>query len=70
MAIRINLGMENQILIISEGLLDFEEMMAQGFNLQSVVSQKGWDSLFDMNYGPTYPKCICPRIKLGVFHTF
>ncbi|XP_050889948.1 uncharacterized protein LOC127095279 [Lathyrus oleraceus] len=58
MASRSNLGMENQLAIIIEGLVDFEEMMNHDFDLQSVVSQNGWDNFFDMIYGPTYPNLI------------
>lgn len=43
-----NFGMDNQLVIIIEGLVDFEEKMAQGFDLRSVVDQKWWDGLFDM----------------------
>lgn len=58
MASRSNLGMENQLIVTIEELVDFEEMMAQGFDLQSVVSQNGWDDFFDMLYGLTYPYLI------------
>lgn len=50
--------MENQLTIIIEGLVDFEEMTAHGLDLQSIVSQNGWDNLFDMLYGPIYPNLI------------
>lgn len=36
MASRDNLGMKNQLVVIIEGLVDFEEMMAHGFDLQRV----------------------------------
>ncbi|XP_050914952.1 uncharacterized protein LOC127129885 [Lathyrus oleraceus] len=58
MASRSNLGIENQLVVFIERLVDFEEMMALGFNLQSTVYQKGWDNFFDMFYGPTYPNLI------------
>ncbi|CAI8603925.1 unnamed protein product [Vicia faba] len=40
MASRTDLGVNNQIVVIIEGLVDFEQIMAQGFDLQSVVFQK------------------------------
>lgn len=53
MAYRSNLGMENQLAVIIEGQVDFEEMIALGFDLQSTVSHNCWDNLFDMINGPT-----------------
>lgn len=50
--------MENQFVVIIEGLVDFEEMMAHGFDLESTVTQNGWDNFFDILYCPTYPKLI------------
>ncbi|KAI5415124.1 hypothetical protein KIW84_040543 [Lathyrus oleraceus] len=52
---RSNLGMENQLNIIIEGLVYFEDKMALGLDLQSNVSQNGWDNFFDMLYVPSYP---------------
>lgn len=53
-----NLGMENQLVVIIEGLTDFDEMIAHGFDLQRHVSQNGWDNFFDMLYSPTYHNMI------------
>lgn len=50
--------MENHFVVIIEGLVNFEEMMAHGFDLQSIVSKNGWDNFFDMLYCPTYPNLI------------
>ena len=58
MASRSNLGMENQLNVIIEGLVDFEEMMAHGFDLQSTISEMFWDNFVDMLYSPTYPYLI------------
>lgn len=51
MAIISNIGMENQLVVIIEGLVDFEEMMAHGF-------ENGWNDFFDILYGLTYPNLI------------
>lgn len=50
--------MENQLAIIIEGQVDFEETMVVGFDLQSTISQNVQDNLFDMLYGLTYPNLI------------
>lgn len=78
MAFRSNLGIENQLVVIIERLVDFREMMVHGFDLQSIISQNGWDGLFDMVYGHTYPnlikiilgECIFPRTKSKVSYSF
>lgn len=50
--------MENQLVVNIEGQVDFEEMMALGFDLQSTVSENAWVDFFDMLNGPTDPNLI------------
>lgn len=50
--------MENQLAIIIEGQIDFEDIMARGLDLQSIVFHNGWDNFFDMIYGPCYPNLV------------
>ncbi|KAI5412394.1 hypothetical protein KIW84_057168 [Lathyrus oleraceus] len=49
---------QDELNVIIEGLVDSEEMIALGFDLQRTVSQSGWDDLFDMFYGLSYLNMI------------
>ncbi|KAI5385192.1 hypothetical protein KIW84_071976 [Lathyrus oleraceus] len=53
-----NLGMGNQLGIIIEGQVDFDEIMAHGLDLQRIVSHNGWNKFFDMLCGPFYPNLV------------
>ena len=48
----------NQLVIINEKLVDFDELLKIGFNLWKTVSEQGWSGYFEMLSGFTYPSLV------------
>ena len=48
----------NQLVIINEKLVDFDELLKIDFNLWKTVSEQGWSGYFEMLSGFTYPSHV------------
>ena len=48
----------NQLVVINEMFVDFEELLKLGFNFWKTVSEQGWNGYFDMLCGFTYPNLV------------
>lgn len=48
----------NQLVIINKRLVDFEELLALGYNFHRTVSQQGWNGYFSMLFGFTYSNLV------------
>ena len=48
----------NQLVIINEKLVDFDELLKIGFNFWKTVSEQGWNGYFEMLCGFTYPSLV------------
>ena len=48
----------NQLVVINEKFVDFEELFKLGFNFWKTVSEKGWNGYFDMTCGFNYRNLV------------
>ncbi|PNX99121.1 hypothetical protein L195_g022384 [Trifolium pratense] len=49
---------ESSLNFLSEKIIDFESLSANGFDVKQYFSSQGWDKYFDMLNGPIYPDLL------------
>ena len=48
----------NQLVVINEKFVDFDELLKLGFNFWKTVFEQGWNEYFEMLCGFTYPSLV------------
>ncbi|PNX63909.1 cullin-like protein, partial [Trifolium pratense] len=49
---------ESELTFLSEKMVDFDSLQANGFDVKQYFSSQGWDKYFDMLNGPIYPDLL------------
>ncbi|PNY02011.1 envelope-like protein, partial [Trifolium pratense] len=62
---------ESELIFLSEKMVDFDSLQANGFDVKKYFSTQGWDKYFDMLNGPIYPDLLKKFwMKAKVFDKF
>ncbi|PNX98634.1 hypothetical protein L195_g021885 [Trifolium pratense] len=62
---------ESELIFLSEKMVDFDSLQANGFDVKQYFSTQGWDKYFDMLNGPIYPDLLKKFwMKAKVFDKF
>ncbi|PNX67221.1 cullin-like protein, partial [Trifolium pratense] len=49
---------ESELCFLSEKIVDFDSLSANGFEVKQHFTSQGWDKYFDMLNGPIYPDLL------------
>ena len=49
---------ESELIFLSEKMIDFDSLKANGFDVKQYFSTQGWDKYFNMLNGPIYPDLL------------